>query len=69
MSTKPLTIEQAVIVSAYTGYLICDFALMHKAIEERLGPVFTHQLPDLQPQISEAFKADFIALQPKGMRA
>jgi hypothetical protein len=64
--TPRLTLEQAVIVSAYTGFLICDFGEMHKAVEEKLGrPVWTHEFPGLRQEIREAFKADFVALAPR----
>lgn len=63
---NPLTKEQAVVVSAYTGVLICEFSDMHKAIEDRLGPVWTHQLaePEIWSRIKEAFRDDFMALTP-----
>jgi len=62
-----LTMEQAVIVSAYTGFLVCPFHEMHKAIEEKLGrPVWTHELGtgETMEKVKEAFKDDFIALTP-----
>ena len=31
-----LTMKQAIVVSAYTGILICPFAKMHEAIEKKL---------------------------------
>jgi hypothetical protein len=64
--TSPLTLDQAVIVSGYTGVLICPFDKLHREIEQRLGhPVWTHQLPDLmESHIKPAFKDDFLALAP-----
>jgi len=60
---EKLTKEQAIVVSAYTGFLCCDFSDMHKAVEEKLGrPVFTHEFAHNGEQVREAFKGDFIAL-------
>lgn len=42
-----MTREERIIVSAYTGVLMCNFADMQKYIEEKLGrPVWTHELAD-----------------------
>ncbi len=66
---QKLTKEQAVVVSGYTGFLICDFSDMHREIEKRLGrPVFTHMLGDttfVDEVVRPAFKADFIAMFPE----
>lgn len=67
MTPQSLTTEQVITVSAFTGFLICDFSLLHEAIEKKLGrPVFTHELadPDTREEVKAAFMADFIALQP-----
>lgn len=65
MSVTKLTVEQAVIVSAYTGILICEFHLVHEAIEKKFGrPVFVHEMPELEEEIRELFKDDFLALAP-----
>ena len=62
---KTLTPEQAVVVSAFTGYHIGDFGLMHEAVEKKLGrPVFTHEFPTIREEIREAFRDDFIAMNP-----
>lgn len=40
-----MTYLERIIVSAYTGYLMCDFPDMHKYIEDKLGrPVWTHEM-------------------------
>ena len=60
-----MTKKEKIIVSAYTGYLMCDFADMQKYIEEKLGrPVFTHELADekVLEEVREKVKADFIEL-------
>lgn len=63
-----MTNKERIIVSAYTGYLMCDFAEMHKYIEEKLGrPVWTHELgfKEIWDEIREAVKSDFLALCEK----
>jgi hypothetical protein len=66
---KQLDLDQAVVISAYTGVLICPFAAMHNEIEKRLGrPVMTHQLGDkgfVEAEVIPAFKDDFLSLMPE----
>lgn len=60
-----MTYREKVIVSAYTGFLMCSFQDMHKYIEEKLGrPVWTHEMASInvQNEIRKAVKPDFIAL-------
>lgn len=60
-----MTKHERLVVSAYAGVLMCDFADLHKFIEERLGrPVWTHELADskVQEEIKAATKSDFMAL-------
>lgn len=60
---QKFTKEQAIVISAYTGVLACDFSDMHGEIEKRLGhPVFTHQIPAFIEKIREIFKDDFISM-------
>lgn len=64
---KKLTKEQAVVVSAYTGFLICDFGDMHEYIGKIMGrSVFTHEMAceEVMLEIREAAKDDFLALLP-----
>jgi nitrate/TMAO reductase-like tetraheme cytochrome c subunit len=65
-SVPKLTTEQAVIISAYTGFLICEFSQMHEAVEKVLGrPVWTHEFPRIHEiEIQPAFKERFLALAP-----
>lgn len=55
-----MTREEAIIISAYTGYLLVDnFDPVHEFIEKLLGrPVWTHQLadPKIQAEIREKCK-------------
>lgn len=63
----PLTREQAIVISAYTGFLICDFADMQEGVEKKLGhPVWTHQFGNetFAKTVREAFRTDFVALRP-----
>lgn len=58
-----MTKHEKIVVSAYTGILMCDFSDMHKYIEEKLSrPVFTHELAldSVQAEIREKVKADFM---------
>ena len=60
-----MTYQECVIVSAYTGYLMCDFDDVHKYIEEKVGePIWTHEManPNCQAMIRKAVKSDFLAL-------
>jgi len=64
---QKLTMEQAIVVSAYTGVLMCPLYKMHEEIERRLGrPVWSHQMPSIyETEIRPAFKDDFLAMYPK----
>lgn len=60
-----MTYKEAVIISAYTGVLMCDFDDMHKYIEEKLGrPVWTHELgyKEIQEEIRQKCKSEFLEL-------
>lgn len=60
-----MTYHEKIVVSAYTGYLMCDFSDMHEYIEKKLGrPVWTHEMADkdIQEAIRNAVRPDFIAL-------
>ena len=62
---KPLTTQQAAIVSAYTGYLVGSFSEMQSYIEKLMGhPVWTHQLADKDfvEKVKAKAKPDFLAL-------
>ena len=63
-----LTTEQAIVVSAYTGVLICDFSDLQKAVEKKLGrQVWTHEFTSskLTTQVEAVFRDDFLALAPE----
>ena len=57
-----MTLHEKVVLSAYTGTLMCDFSEVHKYIEKLLGrPVWTHELASeaLWSEIKEKAKPDF----------
>ena len=56
-----MTEREAIVVSAFTGTLFCDFDDYHKYVEEILGrPVMTHELAEEKTQnlIKEASRAE-----------
>lgn len=60
-----MTIHEAAVVSAYTGFLIGKFSNLHEYVEKILGhSVWTHELADadLVEKIKQLSKSDFIAL-------
>lgn len=60
-----MTKEEKIIVSAYTGILMCDFNDLHKYIETVLErPIWTHELAfdSVQNEIKEKTKSDFLKL-------
>ncbi len=69
----PLTVDQAVVISGYTGFLCCNFSELHADVEKRLGyPVWTHQFSgnEMRERLKEIYRDDFIAMcapgTPKG---
>ena len=60
-----MTKYEAIVVSAYTGFLMCDFNDMHEYIEKKLGrPIYTHEfaLDLVQKEIHEKVKPDFLKI-------
>lgn len=60
-----MTIDEKIVVSAYTGYLMCDFDLMHRYIEKIMGrPVWTHELgmDIFNKELREKVKPDFLKI-------
>ena len=60
-----MTEQERIIVSAYTGYLLCDFGKVHEYIEKKMGrPVWTHELAlkEVCDEIRDRCYEDFIAL-------
>ena len=60
-----MTKQERLIVSAYTGVLMCDFSEFQTYVEQLLQrPVFTHELAmyDVWREIKEKSKPAFMAL-------
>lgn len=60
-----MTLHEKVVLSAYTGILMCSMDEVHKYIEKFLGrPVWTHELASeaLWEQIKEKAKPDFLKI-------
>ena len=58
-----MTETEKIIVSAYTGILMCDVDDVHHYIEQKMGrPIYTHELglKWLQDAIHRAVKQDFL---------
>lgn len=57
-----MTLHEKVVLSAYTGILMCDFSYVHQYIEKILGrPVWTHELAleSVWREIKEKSQKDF----------
>lgn len=65
---KPLEKEQALLISAYTGFLcVNDFSDVHEYCEKVLSrPIFTHQFADMElmKELREKLKPEFLKLIP-----
>jgi len=64
-----MTKREAAIVSAYTGFMLGDFADMHAYAEELFGrPVFTHEFgsEEVYDELKRLAKPDFIGLNVVG---
>ncbi|QXL90509.1 hypothetical protein [Salmonella phage NINP13076] len=60
-----LTKEQAIIITAFTGFTACDFSIFHEDLEKRLGrPVWTHELANKEfaSQVKDLYKDDFLKI-------
>lgn len=67
MSDK-LTMQQAIIISGYTGFMACPFSNFHEDVEKRFGhPVWTNQFGsnEMSLKVRELYKDDFIAMCAK----
>ncbi len=68
MSVPKLTKEQAVILTGFTGIMVCnDFGQLQEEVDKRLGyPTWTHQYgnKEFSGQVKELFREDFLKLVP-----
>lgn len=66
---KKLTKEQALVITGFTGIMVCNsFSDFHEEVEKRMGrPVVTHEMGDkvLFDEIKELFREDFLNLVPE----
>ena len=63
-----LTLEQAIIITGYTGITACSFGDFHGDVERRLGrPVFTHEFADekFSDNVKELYREDFLKIAVK----
>ena len=57
--------QEAIVISAYTGFLMCEFSDMHKYVEKLMGrPVFTHEMAndEFMSKLRKKLKPDFIKI-------
>ena len=60
---EKLTQKQKLVLSGFTGTLCTKFSDFHEDVEKRLNrPVFTHQFPELEDTIQEAYREDFLSM-------
>ena len=62
---RKMTKQEKIIVSTYTGVLMCNFDDVHEYIQKKLGrPVFSHELADkdIQKEIKEKSKEEFLEI-------
>lgn len=69
MTIQKLTLEQAIVLTGYTGITHCNFSDFHADVEKRLGhPVFTHEFIGMTEKLQEVYKKDFMAMMPEGVK-
>lgn len=62
---KKLTLEQAIVLTGFTGILCCKFSDFHEDVERRFDrPVFTHMFgdKDFDEVIKEEYREDFMEM-------
>ena len=62
MKVTPLTLEQGIILTGYTGKIFAPLRDFHNDVERRAGrPFFTHELADPRrmESVRELYKDDF----------
>ena len=60
-----MTKQEKIIVSAYTGVLMCNFEDVHEYIQKKFGrPVFIHELADkgIQKEVKEKSEEEFLEI-------
>jgi hypothetical protein len=64
MMTK-LTLEQAIVITGYTGITACSFSDFHVDVERRMGhAVWTHEFGNEQfmEKVKELYREDFMEM-------
>lgn len=64
---KKLTKEQAVVLSGFTGILMCNFSDLQADVERRVGnPVYTHQFgnKEFSEEVKNLYRSDFMKIMP-----
>lgn len=60
---RPLDLDQAIVLSAYTGVLCCPLEQVQRAVQVRLGRVIhAHEWYALELEIQRAYEQDFRCL-------
>lgn len=60
-----MTLEERLVISAYTGVLMCDFDIFHEYAQKVLNrTIFSHEFifDSLEKELKDAVRDDFIAL-------
>lgn len=60
-----LSLDQAIIVTGFTGVLACPFSNFHADVERRLGrSVWTHEFAskELKEKLKEEYRSDFVSM-------
>ncbi len=65
---QKLTLEQAIVISGYTGFMATPtFSDFHGDVEKRIGhPVWTHEFASegMRDKLQELYRKDFLAMVP-----
>lgn len=65
---QKLTKEQGIVLSGFTGIMMCGFSDFHADVEKRMNrPVWTHEFAneDTAEEIKNLYREDFMAMMPR----
>lgn len=65
---QKLTKEQGIVLSGFTGTLMCEFSDFHADVEKRMNrPFWTHEFAnkDTVDEIKNLYRDDFMAMLPR----
>lgn len=58
-----MTKREGAVLTAYTGYLLCDIKEFYRYSTEILGePIFTHEIPDRADELKEKSEEEFLKI-------